>query len=135
MPVTPRRRDKVFAEKVWNRFRGDVDKVYMFQPRVKQDILVPDQIQPEVWITSKLGQRHVAVSGVPLRQINGIVQPGDVPQTPEHERKLMQSMFPKGLGPTSRSETSVICRALEATAGIGVGNPLLQDERVAIKYY
>lgn len=140
--MTPRRRDTVFADKLWNRFKGDPDKPYMFQPRVKQGIdekilarVVASQIEPEIRVTSKPGGRHPAASGA---AVDGIVRPGDLPQTPEHERQLVRSMFPKGLGSSldaaSRSETKVIRRALEATASIGIGNPLLQDQRVSIKY-
>ena len=127
---------------MWNRFKGDPDKPYLFQPRVKQGIdekilarVVADQVQPEVWITSKLGHRHPAVTSVPA---DGVGRPGDAPQTPEFERRLFMDMFPKGLGATGRhgtqSEATVIRRVLEAGPGIGVGNPLLRDERVAIKY-
>lgn len=139
--VTPRRRDKVFADKLWNRFKGSPDKPYMFQPRVKQGIdenilarVVADQVQPEVWITNKLGHRHPAVTGMP---IDGVGRPSDMQQTPELERRLIKEMFPKGLGATSgtQSEASAIRKVLEAGPGIGVGNPLLRDERIAIKYH
>ena len=79
--VTPRRRDAVFVDKLWNRFKGSVDKPCMFQPRAKRGIeekiltrVVADQIQPEVWITSKLGERHPDFSG---RPIDGVARPGE----------------------------------------------------------
>jgi hypothetical protein len=53
----------------------------MFQPRAKRGIeekilarVVADQIQPEVWITSKLGERHPDCSGLP---IDGVARPGE----------------------------------------------------------
>jgi len=57
--------------------------------------------------------------------------------TPDLERKIGESLFPKNASsgfPLARSEVSVVRRALEAGAGISTGNPLLQDERVKIKY-
>jgi hypothetical protein len=79
--VTPGRRDAVFVDNLWNRFKGSLDKPYMFQPRAKRGIeekilarVVADQIQPEVWITSKLGERHPDFSG---RPIDGVARPGE----------------------------------------------------------
>ena len=57
--------------------------------------------------------------------------------TPDLERKIGESLFPKNASagyPQARSEVSVVRKALEAGAGISTGNPLLQDERVKIKY-
>lgn len=71
----------MFADKLWNRFKGEIDKPYMFQPRVKQGInekilarVVADQVQPEVWITSNLGERRPAVT---RRAIDGVARPGE----------------------------------------------------------
>lgn len=79
--VTPGRRDKVFVDKLWNRFKGSLDKPYVFQPRAKRSseekILaqaVGDQVHPEVWITSKLGGRNPSLSG---RLIEGAARPGE----------------------------------------------------------
>ena len=74
------------------------------------------------------------------------IAPQDAPQVqqvaPLPNKKLLvihrvESLFPKGRAagsPTVMSETNGLRRALGATAGIDIGNPLIQDERVSIKY-
>jgi hypothetical protein len=129
------------VDKLWNSFKGSPDKPYMTQPRVKRGIdekilvrVVADQIQPEVWMTSKQGERQPAQTHreLPLRRIDGVAQPGDIAGTPDLERKLNDTLFQKT--PAAKSEASVIQRVLKAGPGICIGNPLLRDERVKIKY-
>jgi len=73
--MTPRRRNTVFADKLWNHFKGDPDKPYMFQPRVNgidEKILTrvaASQIEPEIWVTSKLGGRQANLVGGILQQV------------------------------------------------------------------
>ena len=142
--VTPRRRDKVFTDKLWNRFKGEEDQPFMFVPRSKLGVdekilsrVVADQIQPEIWITSEAGHRHPAVTNVP---IDGVGRIGEKAVTPEINRKTRQIIFPDGpraaaRTPSSKCQTKVLGRALAETAGIELGNNLLRDERmISIKY-
>jgi len=139
--VTPRRRERVFAERLWNRFKGDPDKPYLFQPRVKPGVdekilsrVVADQIQPEVWITTKANHRHPDPDAQPH---DGMPRTGNHRTTPEKVRRVAEALFPKGRAlpcPDELPESHGLRGALAATAGIDVGNPLIQDERVSIKY-
>ena len=114
----------------------------MFQPRVRPGVdekilsrVVADQIQPEVWITTRKNQRHPDPAAA--QPVEGATRPGDHRETPEYQRQIVESLFPKGRAagsPTVMSETNGLRRALGATAGIDIGNPLIQDERVSIKY-
>jgi hypothetical protein len=113
----------------------------MFQPRVRPGVdekilsrVVADQIQPEVWITTRKNQRHPDPAAQP---VEGATRLGDHRATPENQRRIVESLFPKGRAagsPTVLSETNGLRRALGATAGIDIGNPLILDERVSIKY-